>query len=125
MKLGAQAIGTESAISMPTRSGCVCALRSLRNIQAMPSVGAPAAAQVLLGTGSFKKVLARTVVRSGARLITTNVFAVVVNERAIMKVVNISAQRPPEMIAGRAIRNGFFRSARRTTATKTNANRLR
>ncbi len=103
----------------------MCALKSAANIQAMPTVAAPAAIQVPMGTGSLRKARARSVVTNGLMLITTSVLAVLVKLSAIMKAVNITPHRNPEIRPGRPILSGLRRKTMRARATKMKANRLR
>jgi len=66
------------------------------------------AIQVRGGTGSLRKMRAKTAVRSGLTLMTTSVLAVVVIESANRKAVNITAHIRPETRPGQpASRTAF------------------
>ena len=78
------------------------------NIHAMPTAAAEAAIHVRSGTGSFRKRLAKTAVRSGLTLMTTSVLAVVVSDKAKRNAVNMIAHMRPESRPGRpAARTAF------------------
>ena len=81
---------------------------------AMPAMAPSAASQVRSGIGSLSTMRAHTTVSSGAMLIITSAFAVVVSESAMTNAVNITAHIAAREQAGNArgthsALGGFFR----------------
>ena len=112
---------------MPSRAKCFS--NEKPNMKPIPIAAALAAIQVRGGTGSLRKMRAKTTVRSGLTLMTTSAFAVVVIDSANMKAVNITVHITPETRPGqppaRTARQGLDFRNRRNPRTNTKANRLR
>src|ERR1051325_3394769 len=96
--LSADATGITSAASIPPT--CRVSSTDEPNMTAMPAMAASAASQVRRGIGSVSTTRAHTTVSSGAMLMTTSVFAVVVSDKARMNAVNITAHIAPEKPPG-------------------------
>ena len=99
------------------------------NVVVLRGAAAPAASIVRTGTGSFRKTFAKRAVRSGATLITTSAFAVVVSDSANRKAVNMIAHIRPETRPGhpaeRTEVHGCLCWKRSTRKTKAKAKMLR
>ncbi len=95
----------------------------------MPTVAAAIAAQVRAGTGVRNTMRASSAVSSGPTAITSNVFAVVVNDSASMKAENITPHIAPEIRPGRPAattgRNPSRRTSNNQPAMNTAANSAR